>query len=76
MVIINILYNVSFSNNLKLSFQFYKVERRAKIRNRYNQVPHLTQETTCESDKNTEANTTYKRVKRLALSQQVTTRLR
>ena len=27
--------------------------KEAKIRNRYNQVPHLTQETTWQSDKNT-----------------------
>ena len=27
--------------------------KEAKIRNRYNQVPHLTQDTTQESDKNT-----------------------
>ena len=30
-----------------------KVSKKAKIRNRYNQVPHLTQETSDESDKNT-----------------------
>ena len=30
-----------------------KVSKREKIRNRYNQVPHLTQDTTWESDKNT-----------------------
>ena len=30
-----------------------KVSKKAKIRNRYNQVPHLTQSTTWESDKNT-----------------------
>ena len=30
-----------------------KVRRLVKIRNRYNQVPHLIQETTWESDKNT-----------------------
>ena len=30
-----------------------KVSKKAKIRNRYNQVPHLTQTTTWESDKNT-----------------------
>ena len=29
------------------------VSKKAKIRNRYNQVPHLTQDTTWESDKNT-----------------------
>ena len=27
--------------------------KEAKIRNRYNQIPHLTQDTTWESDKNT-----------------------
>ena len=31
----------------------YKVRKNAKIRNLYNQVPHLTQDTTWESDKNT-----------------------
>ena len=30
-----------------------KVSKEVKIRNRYNQVPHLTQDTTRESDKNT-----------------------
>ena len=30
-----------------------KVRKEAKIRNRYNQMPHLTQDTTLESDKNT-----------------------
>ena len=30
-----------------------KVKKKAKIRKRYNQVPHLTQDTTCESNKNT-----------------------
>ena len=30
-----------------------KVRKAANIRNRYNQVPHLTQDTTWESDKNT-----------------------
>ena len=31
----------------------YKVRKKAKIRNRYNQIPHLTQSTILESDKNT-----------------------
>ena len=31
----------------------FKVSKKAKIRVRYNQVPHLTQDTTWESDKNT-----------------------
>ena len=30
-----------------------RVRKAAKIMNRYNQVPHLTQNTTWESDKNT-----------------------
>ena len=30
-----------------------KVSKEAKIRNRFNQVPHLTQDTIWESDKNT-----------------------
>ena len=30
-----------------------KVRKAAKIRHRYNHVPHLTQDTTWESDKNT-----------------------
>ena len=51
-----------------------KISKKAKIRNRYNQVQHLTQDTTCESDK-TQENITYRRTKRLALSKQVTTRL-
>ena len=29
------------------------VKKKAKIRNRYNQVPHLTRDTIWESDKNT-----------------------
>ena len=30
-----------------------KVRKATKIRNQYNEVPHLTQDTTWESDKNT-----------------------
>ena len=44
------------------------------IRNRYNQVPRPTQEIIWESDK-TQENITYKRAKRSALYQQVTTML-
>ena len=44
--------------------------KKAKIRNRYNQVPHLTRDTIWESEKNKE--TTHKRS---ALSQEVITRL-
>ena len=35
------------------SYLKIKVSKKAKIRNRYNQVPHLTHDTTWESDKNT-----------------------
>ena len=49
---------------------YIKIRKNAKIRNRYNQVPHLTQDTTIESNKNTQ-NITYKRAKSLALSKQV-----
>ena len=31
----------------------YKVGKKAKIWNRYDQVPHMTQDTVLESDKNT-----------------------
>ena len=50
----------------------HKVRKTTKIRKRYNQVPHLTQDTTWESNKNTI--TSPARAKRSALSQQVTTR--
>ena len=33
------------------SFKDVYVQKRAKISNRYNQVPHLTQDTTWESNK-------------------------
>ena len=36
------------------SAAFLKVSKKAKIRNRYNQVPHLTQDTIWESVKNTQ----------------------
>ena len=52
----------------------FKVRKKANIRNRYNKVPHLTKDTTWESDK-TQENITHNRAKRPALSQQVTTRL-
>ena len=34
-----------FSNGHVFIFYFIKVSKGAKIRNRYNQVPHLTQDT-------------------------------
>ena len=36
-----------------VSWCYLEVSKKAKIRNRYNQVPHLTQDTTWESDKST-----------------------
>ena len=43
-----------YKNMLLVSSGFpTKVRKVAKNRNQYNQVPHLTQDTTWESDKNT-----------------------
>ena len=42
-----------FFANLYLEILVVKVRNVAKIWNRYNQVPHLTVDTTWESDKNT-----------------------
>ena len=50
------------------------VKNKAKISNRYNQVPHLTQDTAWKSD-NITTNVTNRRAKKSALSQQVATRL-
>ena len=50
-----------------LYFYIIKVKRKAKIKNRYNQVPHLILDTIWESD-NTQENVTHKRAKRSALS--------
>ena len=49
-----------------------QISKGAKIRNRYNQVPHLTKDTNGKVT-NTQLDTTT-RAKRSALSQQVTTR--
>ena len=46
----------SYGNQQRCQFSLYsclKVRKTAKIRKRYNQVPHLTQDTTWESNKNT-----------------------
>ena len=48
-------------------------EKGAKIRNRYNQVPYLTQDTTWGSDK-TQLNTTNESQEVSPFTQQVTTR--
>ena len=55
-----------------------KIRKKANIRNLYNQVLHLAQDTIWESDKNTRktpGKTSHTTVKRSVLSQQVTTRL-
>ena len=50
----------------------FKVSKEAMIRNRYNLVPHLTQDTTRESDKNTiKHNTQERQEETLGLSQQI-----
>ena len=49
-----------------------KVSKGAKIWNRYNQVPHLTQDTNGKVTNSQE--TPHTRAKRSALSQQVTTK--
>ena len=49
-----------------------KVSNGAKIRNRYNQVPHLTQDT--NGNVTNSQKTPQTRAKRSALSQQVTTK--
>ena len=48
------LKNRRFSNvsGFKIA-NIVKVRKKAKIRNRYNQAPHLTKDTTWESNKNT-----------------------
>ena len=38
---------------IKRVIDWVEVSKKAKIRNRYNQIPHLTQDTIWESDKNT-----------------------
>ena len=46
--------HASFCKNTTLyTMNTFKVRKKAKIRNRYNQAPHLTQDTKRESDKNT-----------------------
>ena len=44
---------VSLNLKNKFIYIFVQSNKKAKIRNRYNQVLHLTQDTTWESDKNT-----------------------
>ena len=63
-----------FSVDEKRGSQYhFKVSKVAKIRNRYNQVPHLTQDTNGKVTNSQK--TPQTRAKRSALSQQVTTKL-
>ena len=62
-------YRMDDKNRICLCF---KVSKDAKIRNRYNQVPHLTQDTNGKVTNSQK--TPQTRVKRSALSQQVTTK--
>ena len=61
-----------FRNHLKVRLSPLKVSKVAKIRNRYNQVPHLTQDTNGKVTNSQK--TPQTRAKRSALSQQVTTK--
>ena len=70
------LAKASLTNCLLVSRAFdsiiVKVSDGAKIRNRYNQVPHLTQDTNGKVTNSQK--TPQTRAKRSALSQQVTTK--
>ena len=61
-----------FSTLGELYCLYIKVSNGAKIRNRYNQVPHLTQDTNGKVTNSQK--TPQTRAKRSALSQQVTTK--
>ena len=45
--------NLYMITGITLNILSFKVNKETKIRNRYNQVPHLTKDITRESDKNT-----------------------
>ena len=64
----------TIQRNIMSTKYWLKVRNKAKIKNRYNQIPHLTQDTIWESEK-TQENITYKEAKRSVLFQQVATRL-
>ena len=62
----------SYMKSTKRKYLIEKVSKVAKIRNRYNQVPHLTQDTNGKVTNSQK--TPQTRAKRSALSQQVTTK--
>ena len=66
-MITNVRFYLSYDIKITL-----KVSNGAKIRNRYNQVPHLTQDTNGKVTNSQK--TPQTRAKRSALSQQVTTK--
>ena len=70
----DILKNAKKSTLVKISsvWCFLKVSNGAKIRNPYNEVPHLTQDTNGKVTNSQK--TPQTRAKRSALSQQVTTK--
>ena len=51
---------------------YFKVRKTAKIRKRYNQVPHLTQDTTRGSNKNTQNEDDLLHIDQLAIAFKVT----
>ena len=62
----------TFNSTSRYLDDLLKVSKGAKIRNRYNQVPHLTQDTNGKVTNSQK--TPQTRAKRSALSQQVTTK--
>ena len=65
-------YYKIWARNYNASLELRKVSNGAKIRNRYNQVPHLTQDTNGKVTNSQK--TPQTRAKKSALSQQVTTK--
>ena len=65
-------YSISTKKLMNLPLFLQKVSNGAKSRNRYNQVPHLTQDTNGKVTNSQK--TPQTRAKRSALSQQVTTK--
>ena len=65
-------YDMNQTDSIRQSISLRKVSKGAKIRNRYNRVPHLTQNTNGKVTNSQK--TPQTRAKRSALSQQVTTK--
>ena len=69
---VKIAYKQLLNAKNRWTFIYIKVSKGAKIRNRYNQVHHLTQDTNGKVTSSQQ--TPQMRAKRSALSQQVTTK--